>query len=104
MKHPVSFLRTVTLLEAISFLILLLVAMPLKYAWGMPVAVKIVGMTHGVLFVLFCIALYRVMMQTNWPFKRAALVFIASLLPFAPFFIDRRMRAWAAEDSTQTPA
>ena len=104
MKHPVSFLRIVTLLEAISFLILLFVAMPLKYVWGMPLAVKIVGMAHGVLFVLFCIALYRVMMQTNWPFKRAALLFIASLLPFVPFFIDRRMRAWAAEDFTQTPA
>ncbi len=104
MKHPVFFLRIVTLLEAISFLILLFVAMPLKYAWGMPLAVKIVGMMHGVLFVLFCIALYRVMLRTNWPFKRAALLFIASLLPFVPFFIDRRMRAWAAEDSTQTPA
>jgi integral membrane protein len=104
MKHPVSFLRAVTLLEAVSFLILLFIAMPLKYVWGMPVAVKIVGMTHGVLFVTFCIALYRVMLNTNWPFKRAALIFVASLLPFVPFFIDRRMRAWAAADSNQTPA
>lgn len=104
MKHPVSFLRRVTLLEAISFLILLFIAMPLKYFYGMPEAVKIVGMTHGVLFVLFCLALYRVMMHTSWPFSRAALLFIASVIPFAPFFIDRRMRAWAAEDSTQTPA
>lgn len=104
MKHPVSFLRIVTLLEAISFLILLFIAMPLKYAWGMPQAVKIVGMTHGLLFVTFCIALYRVMMHTNWPFKRVALLFVASLLPFVPFFIDRRMRAWAAADSTQTQA
>jgi len=104
MKHPVSFLRSVGLLEAISYLILLFVAMPLKYAWGMPVAVKIVGSVHGGLFVLFCIALWRVLMHTGWPFSRAVLVFFASLLPFVPFFIDRRMRAWAAEDSNQTPA
>ncbi len=103
MKNPVSFLRSVGLLEAISYLILLGIAMPLKYYWGMPLAVRIVGMTHGVLFVLFCIALWRVLMNTNWPFSRAVLVFIASLLPFVPFFIDRRMRAWAAE-SDQTPA
>ncbi|WP_395748721.1 DUF3817 domain-containing protein [Prosthecobacter sp.] len=104
MKHPVSFLRTITLLEAISFLILLFIAMPLKYFYGMPVAVKIVGMAHGLLFVTFCFALYRVLMHTKWPFSRAVLLFVASLLPFVPFFIDRRMRAWAAEDSTQTPA
>jgi len=104
MKHPVSFLRSVGLLEAISYLILLFVAMPLKYAWGMPLAVKIAGSVHGGLFVIFCIALWRVLMHTGWPFSRAVLVFIASLLPFVPFFIDRRMRAWAAEDSTQTQA
>lgn len=103
MKHPVSFLRSVGLLEATSYLILLGIAMPLKYFGGMPLPVRIVGSIHGGLFVLFCIALYRVMMNTNWPFSRAALVFIASLLPFVPFFIDRRMRAWVAE-SPQTSA
>ena len=97
MKNSVSFLRSVGLLEAVSYLLLLFIAMPLKYAWDMPLAVRIVGSAHGALFVLFCIALWRVLMTTNWPFSRAALVFIASLLPFVPFFIDRRMRTWAAE-------
>lgn len=103
MKNPVSFLRSVALLEAVSYLLLLFIAMPLKYVWSMPVAVKIVGSAHGGLFVLFCFALWRVLMATRWPFSRAALVFIASLLPFVPFFIDHRMRAWSAE-SPQTPA
>mgnify|MGYP001275760658 CR=1 FL=1 len=97
MKNPVSFLRTVGLLEAVSFLVLLGIAMPLKYVWGMPLPVRVVGSIHGGLFVLFCFALWRVMMNTSWPFSRAALVFVASLIPFAPFFIDRRMRAWAEE-------
>lgn len=102
MKNPVSFLRSVGLLEAVSYMLLLFVAMPLKYGWDMPLAVRIVGSVHGALFVLFCIALWRVLMRTNWPFSRAVLVFIASLLPFVPFFIDRRMRIWAAEiDSAQ---
>lgn len=99
MKHPVAFLRSVALLEASSFLLLLFIAMPLKYALGMPLAVKIVGSVHGGLFVVFCFALWRVLMTTNWPFSRAVLVFIASLLPLVPFFIDRRMRAWAAESN-----
>jgi integral membrane protein len=97
MRNPVSFLRGVGLFEAVSYLLLLFVAMPLKYAWGMPMAVRIVGSVHGGLFVLFCFALWRVLNNTNWPFSRAALVFVASLLPFVPFFIDRRMRAWAEE-------
>lgn len=103
MKNPVSFLRSVALLEAISYLALLFIAMPLKYALGMPMAVKVVGSVHGGLFVVFALALLRVLMNTSWPFSRAVLVFIASLLPFVPFFIDRRMRAWAAE-SPHTPA
>ena len=97
MKNSVSFLRSVGLLEAVSYLLLLFIAMPLKYAWDMPLAVRIVGSAHGALFVLFCIALWRVLMTASWPFSRAVLVFIASLLPFVPFFIDRRMRTWAAE-------
>ena len=103
MKNSVSFLRSVALFEALSSLVLLFIAMPLKYAMGMPLAVKIAGSVHGGLFVVFCFALWRVLMNTSWPFSRAVLVFIASLLPVVPFFIDRRMRAWAAE-SHQTPA
>ena len=99
MKNPVSFLRGVGLLEAVSFLILLFVAMPLKYAWGMPMAMRVFGSVHGALFVAFCFALWRVLNHTNWPLRRAAFVFAASLVPFMPFFIDRRMRAWAAEPS-----
>lgn len=102
MKNPVSFLRSVGLLEALSYLILLFIAMPLKYAWDMPLAVRIAGAVHGGLFVVFCVALWRVLMTTRWPFSRAVIVFIASLLPFVPFFIDRRMRLWAAEIHPET--
>lgn len=97
MKNSVSFLRSVALFEAVSFLLLLFIAMPLKYAMGMPMAVKILGSVHGGLFVLFCAALWRVLMTTRWPLSRAAFVFLASLVPFMPFLIDRRMRGWAAE-------
>lgn len=97
MKNPVSFLRSVGLLEAVSYLVLLGIAMPLKYVWGMPLPVRVVGSVHGGLFVLFCFALWRVLMNTSWPLSRAALVFVASLIPLVPFFIDRRMRAWAEE-------
>ncbi len=99
MKNPITFLRHTALVEGVSFLALLGVAMPLKYFAGLPMAVKVTGWIHGVLFVLFCFALLRVMMNTNWPLGRAAVVFIASLLPFGPFVLDRRMRQWEQDPS-----
>lgn len=95
--NPIPILRKVALIEAISFLVLLGIAMPLKYLANMPMAVKVVGWIHGVLFVMFCLALLRVWIQARWPFGRTVMLFIAALLPFGPFVIDRRMRQWEAE-------
>lgn len=97
MKNPILFLRRIALIEAISFLVLLGIAMPLKYLAGQPLAVKVVGWAHGVLFVIFGIALLRAMLVARWSIVRAAVVFIAALLPFGPFVIDRRMRDYEAE-------
>jgi integral membrane protein len=94
---PIAFLRRVGLVEAVSFLLLLGVAMPLKYLAGFPLAVKIVGWAHGILFMVFGLALLRVWITARWPFGRVVLVFVAALLPCGPFVIDRRMRAWEAE-------
>ena len=73
------------------------VAMPLKYFAGMPGAVKVVGWAHGVLFVVFCAALVWTMVVAKWSIGRAALVFVASLVPFGPFVIDGRMKGYAEE-------
>ncbi len=97
MKNTVTLLRRIAFIEGVSFLVLLGIAMPLKYMAGMPLAVSIVGMAHGILFVLFGFALMRVMMTTSWPMSRAALVFISSLLPFGPMLLDARMRQWERE-------
>ena len=94
-KNPVSTLRAIGLIEACSFLVLLGIAMPLKYFAGQPGAVKVVGWIHGVLFILFCGALLRTVVVARWPLSRAALVFVAALLPFGPFVIDRRMKEYA---------
>lgn len=96
-KSPIPFLRLITLTEAVSFLVLLLIAMPLKYMAGFPMAVKIVGWIHGVLFVIFCLALLRTMLQARWSIFRAALIFVAALLPVVPFLIDGRMSDYEEE-------
>ncbi len=92
-------LRRIALLEGASFILLLFVAMPLKYYAGMPMAVRIVGMTHGLLLIALCLVLFQVMQKTQWPFKRCALVFLASLLPFGPFLLDSKMKAWSTSES-----
>ena len=96
-QSPIPFLRTIAKIEAVSFLLLLGVAMPLKYLAHQPLAVKVVGWIHGVLFVVFCVALLRTMLMARWPFSRATLIFIAALLPFGPFVVDRRMAAYDEE-------
>jgi integral membrane protein len=78
--------------EGLSFLILLGVAMPLKYLAGEPGAVRVFGMAHGVLFLAFVALLVRVAVEDDWPWRRSALAFVASLLPFGTFWFERRLR------------
>lgn len=91
LKDPVARLRFVGKVEGVSYLLLLGVAMPLKYIAGQPLAVKIVGMAHGVLFILLGILTLQMMTEHGWPLKKAAMVMVAALLPFGPFVIDRRL-------------
>src|SRR5687767_2094763 len=91
-KNPIAFLRNTAYIEGISYLVLLFVAMPLKYIWGQPQSVRIVGMAHGVLFILFCLSLLHTTIIARWPLGRAALLFLASIIPFGPWLIDRRMK------------
>jgi integral membrane protein len=104
MKNPVSWLRRVSLVEGVSFLVLLGVAMPLKYLGGMPQAVTVVGWAHGLLFILVLHALSLAMGLEGWTVRRSAAVVLAALLPAGPFVLDRRMRAWEAGASARTPA
>jgi integral membrane protein len=96
-NNPIPFLRITGLAEAVSFLVLLGAAMPLKYFAGLPAAVKVAGWVHGVLFVVLCAALLRTLIVAKWPLGRAALVFVAALLPFGPFVLDRRMKQYDHE-------
>ena len=88
---PISRVRLVGIVEGISYLLLLGVAMPLKYFAGIPEAVRIVGMAHGVLFIAFCLVLLLAWLDQKLPFRWAALAFIASLLPFGPMLIDKKL-------------
>lgn len=91
--HPLAQFRWVAIVEGWSYLILLFVAMPLKYLADQPWAVKITGSAHGALFVLFCLALLQVFLRCRWSLKQAFWAFVASLIPFATFVLERRLKA-----------
>ena len=78
--------------EAISFIVLLGIAMPLKYMAGFPQAVSVVGMAHGVLFMLYLYVAYDCWQTFKWPFKTFALAGIASVLPFGPIWFHKKYR------------
>lgn len=85
-------LRAIGMIEGVSFLLLLGVAMPLKYFAGMPMAVTAAGWLHGLLFITFCIALTQAHQEANWTVWRSGTVLITALLPFGPFAIDKKLR------------
>lgn len=88
---PLKRLRLLGYIEALSFLLLLGVAMPLKYLVGIPEAVQIAGWIHGLLFIALCAVLAQVTWLERWPLSRSALVFVAALLPLGPFFIREKL-------------
>jgi integral membrane protein len=82
-------LRFVGFWEGWSYLLLLGIAMPLKYWAGMPGFVRVVGMAHGLLFVAYVAALGITARSAGFTLGRTAVLFVASLLPFGPFLADR---------------
>jgi integral membrane protein len=84
--------RMTALAEGTSFLILLFIAMPMKYFMGMPMVVRVVGLIHGLLFLLYVGQLARLHKSHGWPFKFSAYAFLASILPFGTFVLDKHLR------------
>jgi integral membrane protein len=84
--------RVISLLEGLSFLVLLGVAMPIKYAAGDPSWVQVLGPVHGVLFVLFVLALSRAASAAGWAWPRVASAFVASVVPFGALWLELRLR------------
>ena len=82
--------RVISLLEALSFVILLLIAMPIKYILGNPELVRIVGMAHGILFVLYIIGALLFKNKLNWSNQILVVVILCSIIPMGPLYVDRK--------------
>ena len=89
---PIGRLRTMGFIEGMSLLILLFIAMPLKYWAGLPLAVTIVGSVHGGVFLLFFLVLGFSTFSVKLALELSAAGFVAAFVPFGNFLYDRGLR------------
>lgn len=82
--------RITSILEGISYLSLFAVTMPLKYLADIPMPNKYVGYAHGILFIAYVILAVVFWFQKKWSIKRGFILLLASLLPFATFYVDKK--------------
>lgn len=90
--HPIHILRITGLLDGISLLVLLSIAMPLKYIWGIEQAVTIVGSIHGGIFSLYAIAILYAAIRVRWSLLWPTAAVIAAFVPFGNFVLDRKLK------------
>ncbi len=89
---PFARFRRVALAEGLSLLVLLGVAMPLKYLADLPIAVRIVGSIHGALFLWYGVEVADLCLRKVWGLRAAAVAMIMSSIPLGTFWLDRRLR------------
>jgi integral membrane protein len=80
--------RLVALLEGVSYILLLFIAVPIKYWGGDEQWVKLLGMPHGILFVSYIIFAFLIKENEKWGMKDLGIVLLASILPFGTFYVD----------------
>lgn len=103
-KSPIGKLRVLGMIEGLSFVLLVAVAMPFKYWLGMPILVRVLGPLHGLLFVWLCAEIAQAVFGKDWPLPRGAIVFGASLVPLGPFLIDSWLKRQQTEFDASLPS
>lgn len=85
----ISSFRIISYLEGISYLLILFVTMPLKYLFASPEPNKVIGMTHGFLFLGYIVMAFLIKPEKKWNNKTLGIVLLCSVIPFATFWMDR---------------
>ncbi len=90
LESQVKIFKVISILEGISFLVLLLIAMPLKYIWDAPQMVQSVGMAHGILFIAYIFGALLLYKPMAWNLKTLAIICASSVLPLGPFYVEKK--------------
>lgn len=92
MKNTIQNLRWIGIAEGVSFLVLLLIAMPIKYMLGIPEPVKYIGWAHGVLFMAYVVAVFLAIKAMRWNWFSVLIALAASLIPIGTFLMDKQLK------------
>jgi integral membrane protein len=84
----IKLFRLITLLEGSSYLLLLFIAVPIKYLVGDELYVKLLGMAHGVLFILYVVFAFIFQKKMKWSLINFLIILVASVIPFGTFYVD----------------
>lgn len=95
LTSAVGRLRLIAFIEGMSYLTLLFIAMPLKYLYDHPEAVRSVGMVHGLLFVAYIFLVFQAKADRSWNAEKTSNLLLISLIPFGNFYADRK---WLAQE------
>lgn len=101
LKNALGRFRLMGILEGSSLLILLFIAMPLKYILDMPGMVSVVGAIHGGLFTVYCVMILYATFAVKWPFRFTIGAFASAFIPFGNFILDVRLKKWAGQSRGQ---
>jgi integral membrane protein len=91
LKTPIGRFRGIAFLEGLSFIVILFITMPLKYQFDMPRPNLVVGMVHGILFLGYLYAVFRLKISENWDNKLTLKTLAASVIPFGTFYMDYKV-------------
>ena len=86
----INIYRLTAFLEGVTYILLLFIAVPIKYLLNEALYVKILGMPHGILFILYILFSIIAKIKYNWNFRKFLVISIASLVPFGTFYIDKK--------------
>lgn len=82
--------RIISFLEGISYILLLFIAVPIKYMQGNPEYVKLLGMPHGLLFMLYIALAFVIKKEMEWNGQNLGIVLLCSIIPFGTFYVDKK--------------
>lgn len=98
-RKEIKFLRTMGIWDGISLLVLLGIAMPLKYFADLPIAVRITGSVHGAIFITYAVAILIVQLRVKWAFFYSIIAGAVAFIPFGNFVFDKHIKRYS--DSLQ---
>jgi integral membrane protein len=95
--------RVIAWIVGVVLIVLVVIGMPLKYAFDNPVVVETVGPAHGFLYMIYLVAAFDLARRADWPLKRMLAIMLAGTVPFVSFYAERRVTGWLARPADRTP-